>query len=331
MDRVLARLDGELDETLTVRDLESRAAPRRRATACSRRRPRIERAGLDFAQARRRGHRRRQRARSSTPIEKGWLARFPDVGLGRRAHLASCRAVGPAAGGAAGHRHRRACSPARAPGRGHARARRRARTRRRCWRSMWYHAGGRQGREGHGDPALQGPARAVLALPAAAGDGVARQGEGPRRQGGAPGHRRLRQQGLDRSARLRAAAPRGRATTSSSPSSRCCRIATASRLRVEAERDRRRLPRRLPARHAARALRERPRVDHAHHPTTSTRAPSACSSRCTSAPSGSTRRWSNINAYHQPGVEAGKKAAARGAGAAGQGARRCSAKSAGRR
>ena len=64
--------------------------------------------------------------------------------------------------------------------------------------------------ERHGRPPLQGPPVALLALPAAARDGIDRQGirpPGPRRK---PGPRRLRQQGLHRPARLRAAAPGGR-------------------------------------------------------------------------------------------------------------------------
>ena len=52
------------------------------------------------------------------------------------------------------------------------------------------------------------------------------------------------------------------------------------------------------------------------------RARSARSSRCTSAPSGFYASLVNINAYHQPGVEAGKKAADAVLDAAAQAARR---------
>ena len=79
---------------------------------------------------------------------------------------------------------------------------------RRSWPLAWFHAGDGRGREGHGGPPLQGPPRAVQPVSPATRDGVARQGARPRRQRRAPGHRGLRQQGLDRPARLRAAAAR---------------------------------------------------------------------------------------------------------------------------
>ena len=73
---------------------------------------------------------------------------------------------------------------------------------------MWYFATGGQGQEGHGDPAVQGSARAAKQVSAAVGDGVAWQGARSRRQRGAPRYRGLRQQRLDRSACLRPATTR---------------------------------------------------------------------------------------------------------------------------
>ena len=69
----------------------------------------------------------------------------------------------------------------------------------------------RRGQKRHGHPALQRSARALQQIPATARHGVVRQREGSRRQDRAPGHRGLRQQRLDRSTRLRAAAARRRA------------------------------------------------------------------------------------------------------------------------
>ena len=70
-----AQLGGGLDETLTSSS-RSRAAPRRRATACSRPRPRTSAPGLDFGK-----HAVAVTGVGSeldaTPTEKGWLARFP--------------------------------------------------------------------------------------------------------------------------------------------------------------------------------------------------------------------------------------------------------------
>ena len=87
-----------------------------------------------------------------------------------------------------------------------------------------------------------------------------------------------------------------------------------------------RLPPRLPPRHAQGALRERARLDHAHRSRTSPRAPSACSSRSTSARSASTRTLVDVNAYHQPGVEAGQEGRRRGPRAAGAGSSRTCAR-----
>ncbi len=163
--------------------------------------------------------------------------------------------------------------------------------------------------EGHGGAAVQGSHRAPVALPAAARDGVARQGEGPRGQRRAPGHRGLRQQGLDRPARLRPAAPRRRAELLR----HVHRGAEGPRghgRRGGARGHERRLPARLLPRHAPRARRERSPL--AHHHRARRLAPLARRAhRALRARGGLLRepRWC-INAYHQPGVEAGKKAAA---------------------
>ena len=67
----------------------------------------------------------------------------------------------------------------------------------------------RPGREGHGAPALQGPASPLFPVPAAARHGVAREGNGPGRQDGTPRHCGIRQQGRHRPACLCPAAPGG--------------------------------------------------------------------------------------------------------------------------
>ena len=78
------------------------------------------------------------------------------------------------------------------------------------------------------------------------------------------------------------------------------------------------------------ALRERPRVDHDHACRGSTPATHRRADRALRARGRLLRdRWSNINAYHQPGVEAGKKAAAAVLALQGAGAGR--ARGAGRR
>ena len=205
MDRVFDAIGDGLAETLTVVISKSGGTKETRngmleAAAPTSGRPRLR-------QARRGRHGRRQRA---GPVRRASTAgsRASPCGTGSAAAPASCRAVGLLPARAPGHRHRR-----------HARRRARAWTRPRARTTtrenpaallalMWYSRHRRQGPQGHGRPALQGPAAAVLPLPPAARDGVAGQAARPRRQGGAPGHRRLRQQGLDRPARLRAAAPR---------------------------------------------------------------------------------------------------------------------------
>ena len=137
-------------------------------------------------------------------------ARASPCGTGSAAAPRTVSAVGLLPRCAAGHRHRRHARRRARHGRGRRAATTRAKNPAALLALMWYYAGDGARREGHGRPAVQGPARAVLPLPPAARDGVARQGARPRRQGRAPGHRRLRQQGLDRPARLRAAAARGR-------------------------------------------------------------------------------------------------------------------------
>ena len=71
----------------------------------------------------------------------------------------------------------------------------------------WHHLTEGRGSKAMGAP-LQGPTAAVLPLPPATRHGVARQGARPPRPPGLPRTDRLRQQGIDRPARLRAAAPR---------------------------------------------------------------------------------------------------------------------------
>ena len=122
-------------------------------------------------------------------------------------------------------------------------------------------------------------------LPAAR-DGVARQAPRPRRPARGPGAHRLRQQGLDRPARLRAAAARRAERLLRAVRARA--RARRHRARSRARRHRRRLPARLLARHARRARRERAPVAHAHAAARRRALASARSSRCSSARSAST-------------------------------------------
>ena len=79
--------------------------------------------------------------------------------------------------------------------------------------------------------------------------------------------------------------------------------------RGRAGRHQRRLPRRPSARHAAGAPRERPALAHAHDPGARPAQPRDAD-RALRAGRRALREPRGINAYHQPGVEAGKKAAA---------------------
>ena len=145
----------------------------------------------------------------SRPGAKAGWRRFPmwDWVGGRTSELS---AVGLLPAAAAGARHRR-----------HARRRRRDATRppaRTTPRSnpaallalMWYHATGGKGAKDMVVLPYKDRLLLFSPLPAAARHGVARQAARPEGQAGRPGHHRLRQQGLDRPARLRAAAPRRR-------------------------------------------------------------------------------------------------------------------------
>ena len=116
----------------------------------------------------------RQAARAGLP------GALPDVGLGRRPHVgarapsASCR-----------RRSRGSTSTALLAGAAamdEATRRRETRGNPAALLALAWHAVGDGTRlEGHGRPALQGPAAPLQPLPAAARHGVARQGEGPRR------------------------------------------------------------------------------------------------------------------------------------------------------
>ena len=80
--------------------------------------------------------------------------------------------------------------------------------------------------------------------------------------------------------------------------------------RGRAGRDERRLPRRLPARHPPGAPRERTAVDHPHASRRSTPRSLGLLIALYERAVGLYASLVDINAYHQPGVEAGKKAAA---------------------
>ena len=137
--------------------------------------------GLDFAQARGRRHRRGQRARPARASSERLARALPDVGLGRRPHLASSRRSGllPAAlqgididAHARGRARRRRASRA---------ARRRAQNPAALLALMWYHAGDGRGQKDMVVLPYKDRLLLFSPLPAAARDGVARQGARPRR------------------------------------------------------------------------------------------------------------------------------------------------------
>ena len=262
------------------------------AAAYAARRPRLR-------QARRRRHRPRQRARPSRRRE-GWLARFPmwDWVGGRTSELSAVGLL-PAAlqgldidallAGAARMRrsHPRRTTPCRTPPPSSP--------------SCGTHAGGGQGKKDMVVLPYKDRLAALLALPAAARDGVPRQGTGPRRQRRPPGHRRLRQQGLHRPARLRAAAPRRASTTSSPPSSRCSATATRRRRPIEVEPDVTSGDYLHGFFQGTRTPSPTTAAKPDHHPRRpSTPAPSARSSPSTSAPSASTPRSSTSTPTTSP-------------------------------
>ena len=238
---------------------------------------------------------------TSTAEPRSWLARFPmwDWVGGRTSELSRRR---PAARGAAGHRHRRACSPAPPPGRGHAHARRPRKNPAALLALMWYHATGGKGKKDM--VVLPYKDRLLLFcryLQQLVMESLGKRLDldGKRRP---PGHRRLRQQGLDRPARLRAAAPRRRqqllrhlhrgpgdrggqrvARSRSSPASRAGDYLHGFLLGTRAG-----------------AVRERPPVDHHHRAPGRRPHRRRCSSRSSSAPSASTARWSTSTPTTSP-------------------------------
>ena len=167
------------------------AAQRRPAMACSRRRRATKSAGPQLRQARRRRHRRGQRAGQSR--RKGRLASpFPDVGLGRRPHFGNERRR-PPPDGLARPRHRSIPRRRRRDGRQDPRRQGPRGERADGSRADVVFCRQRQGEKDMVILPVQGPPRPVFEVPPAARDGIARQGARPRRQGRPPGHRRLRQ------------------------------------------------------------------------------------------------------------------------------------------
>ena len=185
----------------------SPAARRRRATACSKPTPRTQARGLELRPPRRRRHRRRQRARPARARSRAG-SRASRCGTGSagapRVTVAPSACCRRRCRGSTSTR----CSPARGDGRGHAPARRRAEP-------------GRAARARCGTtPASGRGAKDMVVLPykdrlvlfsrylqqlVMESLGKELDLDGKRRQ---PGDRGLRQQGLHRPARLRAAAPR---------------------------------------------------------------------------------------------------------------------------
>ena len=203
------RLGGALGETLAVVISKSGGTPETRngmleAAAA------YERAGLDFGHARRRDHRRGQRARPTGASSRaGSSASRCGTGSAGAPRVTSRGRA--AAGGAAGDRRRRDCS--RAPRRwttsraGPTRARNPA-----ALLALAWHAAG-DGRGAKDMVVLPYKDRLLLFsryLQQLVMESLGKEHDldGQRR---APGHRGLRQQGLDRPARLRAAAARRRA------------------------------------------------------------------------------------------------------------------------
>ena len=216
-DRVLGRPRRAASPRRWSSSSPSPAARPRRATACSRRRRPTARAGSTSPRhavaVTGAGSALDRQAR-----DRGLARALPDVGLGRRAHLGDCRRWGSCRRRSRGSTSTR-CSRAR-PRWTRPRAVARPADNPAALLALMWHSRG----EGRGEKDMVVlPYKDRLAplqpLPAAARDGVARQGAGPRGPRRPPGPRRLRQQGLDRPARLRAAAARRRRRTSSRPSS----------------------------------------------------------------------------------------------------------------
>ena len=170
-------LDGQARRDARASSSPRAAARRRRATACCWSPRPIARRGPRLRPARRRHHHARLAAGPARAANEGWLTRFPmwDWVGGRTSELSRRR---PGAGGAAGAGHRRPARRRRRLRRGHAAARHCEEPRRPAGPDV-VSRHRRQGPEGHGRPALQGPAAALQPVPAAARDGVARQAARP--------------------------------------------------------------------------------------------------------------------------------------------------------
>ena len=237
--------------------------------------------------------------------KEGWLTRFPmwDWVGGRTSELgpsASCR-----------RRCRASTSTRMLAGAADGRVTRKHDTRKNpaaLLALMWYHATDGKGAEGHGRPAVQGSPAALQPLSAAAGHGVARQAARIWTASASTRGSRLRQQGFDRSACLRAAAARRREQL-------------LRHLRPRAGRRRRTRSKSRPGvtpgdyLHGFLLGTRRALFDNDRQSMTITvqrvdaRTIGALIALFERAV-GFYASLVNINAYHQPGVEAGKKAAA---------------------
>ena len=181
---------------------QNRAAQKRRATECSKPRRISRKNGLDFA----------KHAVAVTGVgsdldkyaeQHGWLARFPmHDWVGGRTSVMSAVGLLPAAllgfdiddflaGAAAMDAHTRVAD-----------VRKNAAM---LLALMWYYAGNGRGEKDMVILPYKDRLALFSQLSSATCHGVVRQRKRPRRQGRASGHRRLRQQRIDRSTRLRAA------------------------------------------------------------------------------------------------------------------------------
>ena len=152
----------QLDETLVVVDLQVRRHQGDAQRHARGRSAPTTRAGLDVRASTPSRSPATAASSTTTPSQTGWLRALPDVGLGRRPHLGAVARWACCRRRCRASTSTRMLAGARGDGRGDPRARTRAEPRRAA-RAHVVPRRRRPRREGHGGPAVQGPARAVLA------------------------------------------------------------------------------------------------------------------------------------------------------------------------